>query len=108
LTSQGTEFERELEIFRREEEEAQQHFFCWLAVRDLAASAHRYRCPSLILLISQFGATRDFAAVLKTSRKAAKHMRIRGLLDVDVFNGRYVSTPRRLKPFAGKSDEATA
>jgi AbiU2 len=37
LTSQGTEFECELEIFRREEEEAQQHFFCWLAVRDLAA-----------------------------------------------------------------------
>ena len=34
---QGTEFERELEIFRRDEEEAQQHFFCWLAVRDLAA-----------------------------------------------------------------------
>jgi hypothetical protein len=37
LTLQETEFERELEIFRRDEEEAQQHFFCWLAVRDLAA-----------------------------------------------------------------------
>jgi AbiU2 len=32
-----TEFERELESFRRDEEEAQQHFFCWLAVRDMAA-----------------------------------------------------------------------
>jgi hypothetical protein len=34
---QETEFACKLEIFRREEEEAQQHFFCWLAIRDLAA-----------------------------------------------------------------------
>jgi hypothetical protein len=34
---QRSEFERELEIFRRDEEESQQHFFCWLAVRDMAA-----------------------------------------------------------------------
>jgi hypothetical protein len=32
-----TEFERELELFRRDEEEAQQHFFCWLSVRSVAA-----------------------------------------------------------------------
>jgi hypothetical protein len=32
-----TEFERELELFRKDEEEAQQHFFCWLAVRSMAA-----------------------------------------------------------------------
>jgi hypothetical protein len=33
-----TEFERELEVFRREEESAQQFFFSYLSVRKLAAS----------------------------------------------------------------------
>jgi hypothetical protein len=32
-----TEFERELEVFRTEEETAQQYFFCYLSVRSLAA-----------------------------------------------------------------------
>jgi hypothetical protein len=31
-------FEQELEIFRKEEETAQQHFFAYLSVRELAAS----------------------------------------------------------------------
>jgi hypothetical protein len=33
-----TEFERELEIFRTDEEAAQQAFFCWLSFRNLLAS----------------------------------------------------------------------
>jgi hypothetical protein len=33
-----TEFERELEIFRTEEETAQQYFFSYLSVRSLAAT----------------------------------------------------------------------
>jgi hypothetical protein len=39
-TTTGLEagFERELEIFRTEEETAQQYFFCYLSVRSLAAS----------------------------------------------------------------------
>jgi hypothetical protein len=32
-----TEFERELELFRKDEKEAQQHFSCWLVVRSVAA-----------------------------------------------------------------------
>ena len=31
-----TEFEKELEIFRTEEETAQQYFFSYLSIRDLA------------------------------------------------------------------------
>jgi hypothetical protein len=37
ITAQAA-FEQELEIFRKEEETAQQHFFAYLAVRELAAS----------------------------------------------------------------------
>jgi AbiU2 len=35
-----TKFERELEIFRTEEETAQQYFFSYLSVRSLAAKNH--------------------------------------------------------------------
>jgi hypothetical protein len=47
---------------------------------------------------------KGFAAVLKITPKRAEHLRRAGLLDVDPFGGRYVSTPRRLlQQFAGKS-----
>jgi AbiU2 len=37
MKAADTEFGRELEIFRQEEETAQQYFFAYLAIRDLAA-----------------------------------------------------------------------
>jgi hypothetical protein len=37
-TTAEAAFEQELEIFRKEEETAQQHFFAYLSVRELAAS----------------------------------------------------------------------
>jgi AbiU2 len=38
IVSAQTEFEKELEIFRTEEETAQQYFFSYLSIRDLAAN----------------------------------------------------------------------
>src|SRR5271168_5073785 len=38
MPAQGTDFEEELEVFRTEEETAQQYFCAYLSVRSLAAS----------------------------------------------------------------------
>jgi hypothetical protein len=38
MSTKATDFEAELEVFRTEEETAQQYFFAYLSVRSLAAS----------------------------------------------------------------------